>query len=167
MREIVTFQHPVAGSWNIVNDGVMGGVSSSSFELTDHGSAAFTGFLSLDNNGGFASVRGRFEAMDLSGHAGVLLKVKGDGRTYDLRLWTDGNLDGVAYRAEFTPPAGEWTEVALRFSEFQPSWRGRVPRGAGPLDTTAIRQVGILIGDKKEGPFALEVAWIRALPKTT
>jgi monofunctional biosynthetic peptidoglycan transglycosylase len=74
----------------------------------------------------------------------------------------DGSFDGVSYAAEFETTTGEWTEVELPFERFQPTFRGRVPRGAGPLDPARIRQMGILIGDMKEGSFRLEMAWIKA-----
>ena len=44
--------------WMVINDGVMGGISSSSFQM-DKGCALFSGTIALDYNGGFASVRTR------------------------------------------------------------------------------------------------------------
>jgi monofunctional biosynthetic peptidoglycan transglycosylase len=149
MTGIVDFSDPGGASWTIVNDGVMGGRSSSDLELTDDGTAVFSGSVSLANNGGFASVRARFRSLDLSALEGVVLRVRGDGRRYDLRFRMDGGF------------AGEWTEIRLPFVGFQPSFRGWVPPGSGPLDPSRIRQMGILIGDKKEGPFRLEIEWIR------
>jgi monofunctional biosynthetic peptidoglycan transglycosylase len=74
----------------------------------------------------------------------------------------DGRFDGVAYQAEFTTESGEWTEVDLPFEAFQPSFRGFVPRRVPGLDPPRIRQMGILIGDKIEGPFSLELEWVKA-----
>jgi monofunctional biosynthetic peptidoglycan transglycosylase len=45
-----------AAGWQIVNDAVMGGVSDGEFRLAK-GVAIFSGNISLENNGGFASVR--------------------------------------------------------------------------------------------------------------
>jgi hypothetical protein len=166
MKEAVDFGTWTSLGWGIVNDGVMGGRSASSMEMTPEGTAIFKGILSLANNGGFASTRALLDQTDWTGFAGLRVRVRGDGRRYQLRLRTDQGFDGVAYRAEFDTSRGEWTEVFLPFSEFQPSFRGRVPRNAGPLDLRSIRQVGFLIGDKVEGPFELEIAWIRAIPAT-
>ena len=69
MRTIIDFAEPESARWTIVNDGVMGGRSSSDVELTGDNTALFSGFLSLENNGGFASVRGRFPMLDLSDYA--------------------------------------------------------------------------------------------------
>ena len=52
------FDGPEAGrGWQAVNDGVMGGRSDGRFRLDDAGQMEFFGTLSLENNGGFASVR--------------------------------------------------------------------------------------------------------------
>ena len=59
-NRIVPFDFALPGAasgWQVVNDGVMGGVSEGTFEITDRNTLAFVGTLSLENNGGFASVR--------------------------------------------------------------------------------------------------------------
>jgi NADH dehydrogenase [ubiquinone] 1 alpha subcomplex assembly factor 1 len=162
MKVVVDFTGSDRASWWIANDDVMGGRSTSKISLTDEKTALFTGFVSLENNGGFASTRAAFQALDLSAYVGITLKVKGDGRRYQLRFSQDGAFSGVAYGMEFKTTAGEWTEVDLPFETFQATFRGYVPRGVGPLDLTRIRQMAILIGDKKEGKFALEIDWIKA-----
>jgi hypothetical protein len=159
---IVDFKEPYAAAWTIVNDGVMGGRSSSEMEVTPEGNGVFRGFVSLENNGGFASTRMALAGLDLSEYEGVMIRVRGDGRRYQFRFRTSGSFDGVAYRADFDTVPQEWVEVRLPFADFQASFRGRVPRGAGPLDPSRIRQMGFLIGDKREGPFRLEIAWVGA-----
>ena len=165
MKVLVDFTEENDVPWRIVNDGVMGGLSSSDMELTEDGTALFTGFVSLDNNGGFASVRATFPSLDLSQYQGVTLRVRGDGRSYQLRFRMDGSFDGVAHASAFDTVPGEWTEIDLPFEGFQPTFRGRVPRGAGPLDPSRIRQMTFLIGDKKEGPFSLEIALVKTMTK--
>jgi monofunctional biosynthetic peptidoglycan transglycosylase len=162
MKVIVDFTEPGSIRWSIVNDGVMGGRSTSEMEYSEDGSALFTGFVSLENNGGFASTRAAFPSLNLSGYAGVILRVRGDGRRYQLRFRTDDAYDGVAYRATFDTAPGEWRELELRFADFQASFRGSVRSDVGPLDPAQIRQMGFLIADKKEGPFRLEIAWVKA-----
>ena len=68
----------------------------------------------------------------------------------------------MAYGTEFETKAGEWTEVSLPFTRFQPTLRGYRPRGAGPLDPSRIQQITFLIGDKVEAPFRLEIDWVKA-----
>jgi len=162
MKTVVDFAEPETARWTIVNDGVMGGRSGSDVELTEVNTALFSGFLSLENNGGFASLRGRFPTLDLSAYEGVTLRVRGDGRTYQIRFRMNGSLNGVAHGTEFETKAGEWTEIMIPFTRFQPTLRGYRPPGAGPLDPSRIQQITFLIGDKIEAPFQLEIAWVKA-----
>ena len=91
---IFDFDTKNSGRWQIINDGVMGGLSQSRFKLDGNGYAIFSGNVSLENNGGFASVRTQIENMDLSDYDGALIRVKGDGKKYNLRFRTDENFDG-------------------------------------------------------------------------
>lgn len=89
---IIDFSNTSATGWQIVNDRVMGGISRSSFQLHEDGYALFSGTVSLENNGGFASVRTRAQTpMDLSEFDGLSVHVLGDGKTYSLRLRTVKN----------------------------------------------------------------------------
>ena len=149
-------------NWGIVNDGVMGGVSQSEITITDESNAVFRGNLSLENNGGFASVRTNPGDYQLAGYAAITARVRGDGRTYQLRLRTDDRFDGISYQSEFQTAAGEWITVKLPFSEFLATFRGRRVPDAPVLAPGRIRQIGFLIADRKEGPFELEIDWIGA-----
>jgi hypothetical protein len=140
--------------WQAINDGVMGGVSSGRMVGGD-GVLRFEGELSLENNGGFASVR-RLVEQDLAEAGGVRLELRGDGRDYQFRLRQDGRFDGVAWRAGFTT-TGEWQTVEISFEDFVPVFRGRRVPQAGPVEPVRIRQVGFMLADKKPGPFALEI----------
>jgi len=148
--------------WRIINDGVMGGLSRSRIQSTDQGTGLFTGELSLENNGGFASIRTLVGSHDLSQAAGLEIRVKGDGRTYQLRLRTTDRWDGIAYRASFRAPEGRWFTARFPFEDFVPSFRGRVVEDAGPLDAARIEQLGFLIADKVTEPFSLEIDFVRA-----
>lgn len=145
--------------WFSVDDGVMGGLSKGLADLKD-GSLHFRGSLSLDNNGGFSSIRTAGE-YDFSGKEGVVMRVKGDGRTYQLRLATDARYRGsaVSYGAEFRTEDGKWMEVKIPFSSLVPGWRGEKLDGP-PFDASEVEEIGILIGDKKAGKFSLEIDWI-------
>jgi hypothetical protein len=159
---LLDFSRPEAGEWLVVNDGVMGGVSSSTMETTASGTGVFAGELSLENNGGFASVRTSMDVPGLSRFAGLVLRVRGDGRHYQVRLRTDDRFDGIAYRAEFQTTPDEWITVTQPFASFVPTFRGYVPPGAPPLDPDAVRQLGFLLADEKEGTFRLEVDHVMA-----
>lgn len=146
--------------WLAVNDVVMGGVSESEMTATEHG-LRFQGDLSLDNNGGFASVR-RLFAAGFAGVTGFRLCIRGDGRTYQFRLRADRQLDGTAWRAKFEA-GNQWRIVDLPLSDFEPVWRGRLVADANPLDPSGIRQIGFLLADGRPGTFALDVRCIQPL----
>jgi monofunctional biosynthetic peptidoglycan transglycosylase len=151
-----------AGQWIIVNDGVMGGVSQSEVALTGRQTMIFRGTLSLDNNGGFASVRTSPRGYDLTGHAGLMLRVKGDGRRYKLRARTRDAFDGPAYERTFETVPDRWTTITIPFRDMAPTFRGRYLTNVPGLDGDQIRQIGLMIADKQAGPFELEVDWIKA-----
>ncbi len=147
-------------AWQVVNDDVMGGISTSSFRLTN-GVALFQGKVSLENNGGFASVRSLPARHDLAGSDVFVVRVRGDGRSYKFTARTDPSFDSAIYQCVFTTKKGEWEEHRLPFKQFIPTFRGRVLAGEPPLDPAKVTSVGFLISDKQDGPFQLEVAWIK------
>jgi hypothetical protein len=149
-------------AWTSIGDAVMGGVSSGALALGAGGVAAFAGTLSFDRGGGFASIRSSPGVFDLSSFGGVLLEVRGDGRTYTLSLRTDPWFDGVSHQARFATRAGEPLAHRIPFSSFRPTWRGRPVPGAPLLEPARIRSFGILLRDGPAGPFRLEIAAIRA-----
>jgi len=151
-----------ANVWRVINDGVMGGVSSSTWNIAESGAAVFAGNVSLENNGGFASVRSPVGTYDLSKYKGIVLRVKGDGKGYKLNLKTDAEFDSILYQAEFGTEKEKWQLIKLPFSKFVPTYHGFVPPDAPKLDTKEIRRFGFLIADKQQGPFRLEIAWIKA-----
>ena len=151
-------------SWWVVNDGVMGGISQGSFKITEDQTLQFTGILSLENNGGFASIRARGDHLKMHDGEHVKLHVRGDGREYNFNFYTRSDGRGYSYRQSFQTVADEWVEVSLPVDEFVATWRGRV----FPNETFRPSEVvglGILLGDKNEGPFTLEIDWIQAGPE--
>jgi len=152
-------------AWRIVNDGVMGGLSQSQMVMSEQNSAIFKGRVSLDNNGGFASVRTLSATFKTAGHTGIRLRIRGDGRDYQLRLRTNDRFDGASYSREFPTQQGEWTVVDVPFSDMPPTFRGRVLEDYPAVDPSQIRQLGFLISNKVAEPFRLEIDWIKAYSK--
>ncbi len=147
--------------WRIINDGVMGGMSKSKVFIEQPGIMTFSGYVSLENNGGFASTRTSPRDYKLGGHKGMRIRVKGDSKTYQIRLKTDTSFDGVNYKQEFETQPGEWIELEFVFEAFQPVYRGRILENIGPPDPGMIRQLGFLISKKQEGPFQLDIDWMK------
>lgn len=148
--------------WQSIDDVVMGGVSASAFRVGSDGVGVFQGVLSLERGGGFASVRSRPMAIDLSPYDGLEIRTRGDGKRYRLRLRTDPHLDGVAYQVGFQAGAGAWQVLRFPFERFRPVFRGRPVPNAAPLDTGNITSFGWMIADKQAGRFRLEIDWVRA-----
>lgn len=152
-----------SGEWTAVNDGVMGGVSEGRFRITDGGILEFFGIVSLENNGGFASIRSRPSETNLADYDGLLIRVRGDGKRYDFNLQTDVPIMAGSYRLKFETEDGQWQEIPLPFSGFQATSFGQVIRGVPPVNPAKIRSFGLTISDKQAGPFKLEADWIRAV----
>jgi len=157
-------------AWRIVNDGVMGGASSSRIAAIA-GGLRFSGAISLANNGGFASMRRPFEAAARDGEAaGLALRLRGDGNRYRLRIYTRDRAGGgentFSHYATFDTRAGEVTAVQLRWPQFAASFRGRAVQ-APPIRFTEVTGIGLMItrDDHRDGrgPFAIEVLSIEPL----
>lgn len=145
--------------WTPLNDMVMGGVSEGRLEFLPGGGARFWGEVSLANGGGFAQVKYSKTRFDLSRFRVVALSVKGDGRTYQLRFQT--SVPDIAYRQIFSTTAN-WQDVTLELGHFEPVYRGRLIRGAPPLDRSDICSVALMIAGEQAGAFELCVRRIWA-----
>jgi hypothetical protein len=148
-------------NWRTVDDRVMGGVSRSRMIPQDR-FASFQGNLSLENNGGFASVRSPELYERLADVDSIRLKVRGDGRTYQLSIRTDRVFDGVRYRTSFDTEDGVWEEVVLSLRDFSPTWRGRRVPGTPDLRASDVRSFGLMVADKQDGQFRLDVESLSA-----
>ncbi|WP_223789227.1 CIA30 family protein [Marinicella meishanensis] len=143
----------------IINDGVMGGVSSSRLDRTAQ-ALQFSGSVSLDNNGGFASVRMVWPFIEQSWQQDpsvLVLTVKGDGRRYQFRLRTNRGFDGAAYTQSFNTLAGQTQSIYLPVDQFIPTFRGRVLRDMPPLRLVDVQQMGVLVADQQVGAFSIEL----------
>jgi hypothetical protein len=150
-----------SAAWQVVNDDVMGGISTSRFEQVG-GVAVFQGEISLENNGGFASVRSQPARHDLTGCDAFVVRVRGDGHRYKFTVRTDGGFDAPLYQCAFETKRGKWQEHRLPFQDFVPTFRGRVLTGIPPLEPSRVASVGFLISGKQAGRFRLEIAYVGA-----
>ena len=148
--------------WEVINDAVMGGLSESRLNMTSDKTALFEGEVSLENNGGFASVRTDIGDLFLDGFKGLAVRVRGDGKRYRLRVRTVDSSEGFAYQTSFVTQADTWLTLHLPFSVFEPFYRGVVVPNAPALNRSDIRQIGLMIADKQPGYFRLEIEWVKA-----
>lgn len=147
-------------AWEVVNDGVMGGVSSGAFGVGPDGTAVFAGRLRAENNGGFASVRFPLGPGAARGAVAFTLRVRGDGTRYRLTARMGHALDTPLYQHAFDTTPGAWETLRLPADGFVPTFRGQVLRGEPVLDPARVCWVGLLVADGQFGPFRLEVAWV-------
>jgi hypothetical protein len=166
VRTLVAFGTEAdSAAWRNVDDVVMGGVSRSALRRAAGlpGVASFAGVVSLDNGGGFASVRSDPREWDTAGAEALLLRCRSeDGRTYKFTVRTDDGYDGIQYQQRFAPPQREWGIVRLPVAGFVATFRGRRVPFAGGLQPGRIRRLGLMVSDKQAGPFELQLEWIGA-----
>jgi hypothetical protein len=161
-RTLFGFDEPdSAKPWQTVNDGVMGGLSDGRFKINEDKNMEFFGTLSLENNGGFASVRSREAKLGLEKGDSIVIRVRGDGRDYNFRLNVPRSVSRNSYEQSFKTKKDEWIEVTLPMDKFVATWRGRVFPNE-KFDPSNITGMGIQLSDKKPGQFKLEVEWIKA-----
>lgn len=145
-------------TWRVVDDVVMGGKSNGHFEMNDEGHGRFYGSVSLENNGGFSSIMKRIDPVTVEDYEVVMIRLKGDGSTYQFRIKDDPNQRHSYIRSFET--SGDWETIELPLEEFAPSFRGR--RLAMPnFDQKEIAELRFLIGNKKPQEFNLLIDEIR------
>jgi len=150
-----------AKEWQTVNDGVMGGISEGKFKITEQKTMEFFGTLSLKNNGGFASVRTKGKKLGLEKGDTLVAKVRGDGREYQMNLYLNKPLIAFSYRATVQTKKDEWIEVKVSLDKFEATSFGRPVKDAGAVKPEEVNALGFMLGDKKAGPFKMEVEWIK------
>ena len=144
-------------NWFIVNDVVMGGKSDSGIFLNGDDYAIFKGFVSLANNGGFAMVKHVFKPVKVKSRSKIVMKVKGDRKSYQFRLKSDLSQPH-SYVRHFSTN-GEWQIIEMNLDEFYASFRGRklnIPN----FDFEQISEIAFLIGNKRAEEFQLQIKWI-------
>lgn len=135
----------------------MGGVSRSTLRHEPAGHAVFEGTVSLEHNGGFASVRSTPGERGLPGAEVCLVEFRGDTKQFKLSLLTDDGFDSLNYQANIAPAGSAWQTLHLPLADFRASFRGREVPEAPALDPGRIRQVGLMITARQAGPFQLHI----------
>lgn len=141
-------------NWTTVDDVVMGGRSHGNFKINDAGYGEFYGTVSLENNGGFSSVRHRFSSMEVKDFKEVVLRVKGDGKKYQFRI-KDTVSNYYSFIAGFETN-GAWQTIKIQLSEMYPAFRGR-ELSIGNFSSETMEEIAFLIGNKTAENFTLEI----------
>eukprot|EP00178_Gracilaria_changii_P007914 TRINITY_DN245_c0_g1_i1.p1 TRINITY_DN245_c0_g1~~TRINITY_DN245_c0_g1_i1.p1 ORF type:complete len:560 (+),score=67.99 TRINITY_DN245_c0_g1_i1:2010-3689(+) len=163
----------VKSQWSPVNDVVMGGVSRSTVQ-SKNGELVFTGSVSTENNGGFASARmSDLETpMNLSGYDGLQLRVKGDGNHYKMIVRCEPKWDGLCHCFTFETVKDEWIDVKIPFERFNTVRRAKTVEDAPALNSANIVAFQLMLSKFEydgelnptfsPGSFELRVSDIRA-----
>jgi len=138
--------------WEIVNDVVMGGQSKSALTIDVDGNGLFSGTVSLENNGGFCSVRCSLDTINVEEFEKIAFRVKGDGKRYQVRVKARSS-DFYSYIAYFNT-TGEWQTVEVALNEMYPSVRGRRLNGPN-FKKESIEEMSFLIGNSRNESFQL------------
>jgi hypothetical protein len=141
-------------SWNVIDDVVMGGKSVGNFKINDEGNAIFYGKVSLENNGGFSSVRHQFSQKKLHSFIKIKVRLKGDGNSFQLRIKENKN-DYYSYVATFQTNT-TWETIEIHLSEMEPKFRGRA-LSLPNFSADSFEEIAFLIGNKKAQDFRLEI----------
>lgn len=139
-------------NWRILDDVVMGGRSNGEFKINDEGFGEYSGNVSLENNGGFSSLRYYFDTVDSQDYNTFKLKIKGDGKTYQFRV-KDRRYNRYSYIYKFET-SGEWQTIEIPFNAMYASFRGYrldIPNFKGDQ----MEEIAFLIGNKKAESFKL------------
>ncbi|PTX62951.1 complex I intermediate-associated protein 30 (CIA30) [Kordia periserrulae] len=141
-------------NWSIVNDAVMGGVSEGNFSLNENGHGVFKGTVRLENNGGFSSIRYAIGKTIISGKTTVIIRLKGDGKTYQFRV-KENSDDRHSYVSKFKT-SGNWETIEIPLNTLYPRFRGKI-LDIENFSANQIEELGFLIGNKKKETFRLEL----------
>ncbi len=144
-------------NWYIVNDGVMGGLSQGGFYINEQGNAIFHGIVTLENNGGFTSLRYGIGITDIREKTTLVIRLKGDGKTYKFRI-KQQQKDRHTFMTTFET-SGDWETIEIPLNSLYPSFRGRT-LDIGNFSATTFKELGFLIANRKQESFQLELDFI-------
>ena len=147
--------------WQIVNDGVMGGKSQSSAVLTDS-SILFKGYISLENNGGFASLRGPFATMDLQNSKQIKIKYKSKGQLLSITLANSRLWYKPFGKFTLDSTGNEWRIAVVKLNNFKEfAYGSSTGKSIGKNFISTIKRVGFIVNNKIQGGFEIEVDYLK------
>ncbi|MDC0571608.1 CIA30 family protein [Flavobacteriaceae bacterium] len=144
-------------AWQVVDDVVMGGKSNSEILLNENENGFFKGNVSIENNGGFSSIRLNVNKIETTSHKTISLKLKGDGSEFQFRV-KRSKYERHSYIFNFKT-TGKWETIEIPLEEMIPSFRG-FKLDISNFNQDEIQQIGFLKASKKNTPFQLEIRYI-------
>jgi len=169
--------------WAIGCDKDIGGYSEAKLEITPEGIGKFSGNLSLElpadaeiQQSGYAAIRSKVKPSSMFGtpcfdttlFRYLALRVRGDHRRYFVNIQTDGVIQTDLYQHRlFLRTPGEWQTVMIPFRDFVLTNNGMIQEDQIDMMREKVKTVGISITDREEGPFEIEIDWIKAMNTET
>ncbi|KAL1140169.1 hypothetical protein AAG570_000101 [Ranatra chinensis] len=155
------------------------GFSSCKFIINGQNKGVFKGFLSTDipkdgktRRAGYCSIRTkrarksfkRESYLNWTPYTHLVLRVRGDGRSYLLNISTCGYFDqlwnDVYHYILYTRGGPYWQVSKIPFSKFFFTSKGRVQDIQQKVPLDSVTHFGITAADKINGPFSLEIDYI-------
>jgi NADH dehydrogenase [ubiquinone] 1 alpha subcomplex assembly factor 1 len=149
--------------WRVVNDDVMGGVSNSKVEEKEN-SILFSGTTSLDNNGGFASIRTTFPKGDLKDCKTMTIRFKSPNtnRSFGLSLKDSQKYYIPYYKFMFQPKSDDWQQLKINLKDFGYYKISEKIGSEMPLNFLKdVFNIALILSDGKEGNFQIEIDYIK------
>ena len=164
MSALLDFGKNDLSTWRGLNDDVMGGRSKCDVKYSKS-SLSWEGTVSLENNGGFSSVRSPWRERDFSGFESVTLRCRtttGEADDFTLTMEVSEKWWMPYWKTNFAVQS-EWTEVTIPFSKLKKSsaMTGELPKIWTWGDLSAVLRMGFMKYDGNAGDFGLEVDWMR------
>ncbi|UJP64203.1 CIA30 family protein [Mongoliitalea daihaiensis] len=152
----------IFGRWVIINDGVMGGMSDSNARL-EKNAVVFYGHVSLENNGGFVSLRSPMGKYDLSSFSYCEMRFKSPSyRNFEILLERETAFYLPKFRKKFLAVSDDWEVVTFLLTDFEISRMGETTqKGIALSELQHIQRLGIILADKQEGDFELVIDYIK------
>jgi len=147
--------------WRVIVDGVMGGLSTGEKTLNKN-SMIFSGSISLENNGGFSSLRAPMGTYDLSPYKTLEVRYRATGGVFTLMMETNRQFYFPYYALMLESTGEEWKTVKVNMSEVIEVKMGK-PTGDNMTqkEMAEVIRIGFMKLDKKVGPFEIEVDYIK------
>ena len=155
-----------------MTDEGIGGGSKASFYF-DGEKAVFEGNLDLTvperqegmmqvDHSGYAAIVSKSFHWDLEEYDALMMEAKTDGRIYVSNIKASGVVPDELYQSHAVGKEGEWSKIILPFQDYTLTNRGFVGKSSG-LDTRDVETLGILMAQRKDGPFRMEIKNICAV----
>ena len=160
----IDFGESDGADWFVLNDDVMGGVSTSEVYATDT-TVVFEGEVSTDNNGGFVSFRSPNNEYDLSQYSQIEVSYISEGHDFTMILADQMMWYMPEFKHEVFPIENEWTTAVTSlydFKQYQMTGYGETETDVEMSDEVLSEVIRLELRNSEfaSGAFRLEIDYI-------